>query len=383
MKTERQTIAENIKRYREYKNLTQEQLAEGAGVELESVVAFENGDEENPYNVNLLKLASFFGVTLSDISDEPKKLSSVRFRAKRSVDQLKRSELVETCARWLDNYCLVEGWLDEKTAFNADEFGSVQNGDVPAFAAKVREALGFNPSEPASDLGGALQTIGVKYWFCDKFDSLPVFGLAIAESPQLTAIVVNNDESISIERRIFSTVHEFAHLLLHSGSFNGDLWEENKAEEDEANLFASHFLMPNDAFKKCWGETFGKSYVDRVLSVKRLFRVSYMTVLTRLSENSGKPLKGYISGFRAAYAKAYGTTLTKNDEPAPLLEFDAPPDRFKSLVYKAVIRGEMSFRRAAEFLGMSYYDFYTNPPVDLLQEVDAETIGDMAELAVV
>ncbi|MBR0226154.1 MAG: ImmA/IrrE family metallo-endopeptidase [Thermoguttaceae bacterium] len=370
-KKELRIIADNIKRFRVYKKLSQEQLAKEAGVELSGVVALENGDEENPYGTNLLRLASFFGVTLSDISDEPRKLSSVRFRAKKSVDALKRSELVETCGRWLDNYCLVEEWLNEKTTFDAKAFGSVQNGNIPAFAANVREKLELQPNAPIQNLGDALQKSGAKYWFCNLFDSLPVFGLAISESPQATAIVINNCAQ-SIERRIFSTIHEFAHLLLHSESFSGDVLEEDKREEDEANLFASHFLMPNDAFLKCWDDTFGESFVDRVLFVKRYFRVSYLTVLNRFSENSSKPLRGYISGFRAAYAKKYRVALAGNLEPEPLSEFDAPPDRFRALVYKAVTLGEMSMRRGSEFLNVPYYDFYNSLPEEYFLETVKE-----------
>ncbi|ADG07796.1 protein of unknown function DUF955 [Kyrpidia tusciae DSM 2912] len=58
------------------------------------------------------------------------------------------------------------------------------------------------------------------------------------------AIVVNTWDRISVERRIFSAAHELGHLLLHLSVYRVEEESEVKAQENEANLFASHFLMP-------------------------------------------------------------------------------------------------------------------------------------------
>src|SRR4029079_8029249 len=97
-------------------------------------------------------------------------------------------------------------------------------------------------------------------------------------------IAVNTWDRISVERWIFTGAHELGHLVLHLGDYEVDRKEEEARQEREANLFASHFLMPPEVFRKEWSETYGMSFVARVFKVKRMFRVSYRTVLFRLAE---------------------------------------------------------------------------------------------------
>ena len=49
--------------------------------------------------------------------------------------------------------------------------------------------------------------------------------------------------------------------------------------EEEANSFASSFLMPDASFQKEWKKTSGLALVDRVMKIKRIFNVSYRAVL--------------------------------------------------------------------------------------------------------
>ena len=110
------------------------------------------------------------------------------------------------------------------------------------------------------------------------------FGLSVAKEDGGPAVVVNVWDRISVERWIFTAAHELGHLLLHVGAYDVAKTEESREEEEEANQFASHFLMPQEVFALEWNEARGLPLVDRVLKVKRIFRVSYRTVLYRLSE---------------------------------------------------------------------------------------------------
>ena len=59
-------VSTNIKRYREAKDLTQEQLAEGLGVARSTVTQWENG-WSSPRMGMVQKIAAFFGVSTADI----------------------------------------------------------------------------------------------------------------------------------------------------------------------------------------------------------------------------------------------------------------------------------------------------------------------------
>ena len=189
------------------------------------------------------------------------------------------------------------------------------------------------------------------------------------------AIAVNTWDRISVERWIFTAAHELGHLLLHLEDYDVAEREEEREQEKEANLFASHFLMPAEVFEREWAETYGMAFVDRVLKVKRIFRVSYRTVLYRLSEHHPGP--ELWKRFQVDYRRRTGRSLLKDAEPEALAadEFrasfpehsragepedlsplDFVEDRLSCLVRTAVEGEEISLARGAEILGLSLAD---------------------------
>jgi Zn-dependent peptidase ImmA (M78 family) len=99
------------------------------------------------------------------------------------------------------------------------------------------------------------------------------------------AVVVNTWDRISVERWIFTAAHELGHILLHREAYHRSMANEEEQEEKEADRFASHFLMPEESFESEWAQTRGLPLIARVLIVKRIYRVSYKTVLYRLHEH--------------------------------------------------------------------------------------------------
>jgi hypothetical protein len=125
--------------------------------------------------------------------------------------------------------------------------------------------------------------------------------------------------------------------------------------------------MPAGVFAHAWQETRGLSFLERVLKVKRLFRVSYRTVLHRVQDTTsiGKSVWGR---FQAEYRERYGRTLAVTEEPQGLKsamaeahsahepdrltphEFNG--DRLRLLVREAIERKLITIGRGAEILGM-------------------------------
>jgi Zn-dependent peptidase ImmA (M78 family) len=199
------------------------------------------------------------------------------------------------------------------------------------------------------------------------------FGLSVAADDGGPAVVVNVWERISVERWIFTAAHELGHLLLHLDAYHVEERGEDAQEEKEADVFASHFLMPHEVFEREWFEARGLSFVERVLKVKRMFHVSYKTVLYRLAETTS--MKNSVWGrFKAEYKSMYGRSLGNIDEPqglAPgkfgsamaeartadepvhLTSYDFTEDRLRRLVREAIERQEITIGRGAEILGLS------------------------------
>jgi Zn-dependent peptidase ImmA (M78 family) len=203
-----------------------------------------------------------------------------------------------------------------------------------------------------------LESCGIKI-LALPYSSDAFNGLSVGEDDKGPAIIINTWERISIERQIFSTAHELGHLLMHLSDYDGKARSEDKTQERDANLFAGYFIMPEQGFDSEWAETAGMPFVERVMKVKSIFKVSYKTVLYRLKQ------KGIVDDmiwlrFQKLFEAKYDKKLSYKEEPFPersepfgLKPFDFYADRLSRLVRKAVEEEKISISRAAEILDVS------------------------------
>jgi len=350
-------VPRNIRRIRTSRGLSQEQVAVGAGISRNAFRSIETGRSE-PRVSSLEAIARALGVGLPALLAEPPGLSSVRFRSEkvrsRKTEAI-RDQVVAEVARWLRNFSGLEELLDQKKRYRlaglAARLPDPSGPNLPIEAARLgREEVELQPHEPVRNICGLLESAGVKVLTLD-LDIEGLFGLSVAADGGGPAVVVNVRDDISVERRIFTATHELGHLLLHPGAYDLTKLEEDPPEEEEADLFASHFLMPDGAFKEEWGRNSGLLLVDRVLRVKRFFQVSYQTVLRRLVDlRIADPQKVWMV-FRADWKRRSRKALTKKVEPMPLAEVDFLEERLSRLVRQAVESEKITLSRGAEVLG--------------------------------
>lgn len=229
----------------------------------------------------LADLAKALAVPVGDLITPVRPLESVRFRAKARVHG--REQILAMVSKWLDAYSGLEAEMDQRQPFGFS-CSSSQRVDPKGMAGEARRAVGLGPEEPVRDVCGLLEENGVKLLLLEtKRDSF--FGLSVGERDGGPAVVVNTWDRISVERWIFTAAHELGHLLLHPSEYRRDATELSTQAEREADAFASEFLMTERAFDAEWDATRGHSLLLRVLRIKRIFRVSYKTVLHRLVES--------------------------------------------------------------------------------------------------
>lgn len=360
-------IGQNVARFRLDQNLSQQDLADKVGVSRLALGKIERGEVE-PRSKTLNALASALDVSLEDLLTTPRPLESVRFRARKRVHG--REQILAEVSRWLEAYEWLEKELQARPAVHV--FKSLQPSPLKnpkVLAGEVRKAMKIKLNEPVRDICGLLEESGIKVLLLEK-KSDAFFGLSVGLGDGGPAVVVNTWDRISVERWIFTAAHELGHLLLHKAEYKRTEMTEPTAAEREADTFASYFLMPEELFSSEWEETRGHALVHRVLKVKRIFRVSYKTVLYRLVE-TGRESRDVWQSFQVQHKHYFGRTLKKADEPVQLkereftwnwscagepqalTESDFVEDRLCRLVRKAFEEKKISLGRAAEILGVT------------------------------
>lgn len=367
------TISENLRRLRVARGLGQEQLAAQAGLSREGYRKIEAA-ESLPRSATLTALAAALQAPLHDLVRPVAPMRRVRFRSTRKMKR--REQVLAAVANWLEDYAALEKLVGDHRPFQLEglamslpETGAER---ARAAAAAARQSLGLAPGEQIRDICGLLEATGVKVYPL-KVESDSFFGLSVGREDGGPAIVVNSWDRISVERWIFSAAHELGHLLLHLDAFDVARTEEEQVEEREANVFAASFLMPDAVFWSEWHEARGLPFVDRVLKVKRIFRVSYATVLHRLGEREQSP-SDLWKRFRGELRRRTGRPLLKTDEPdalppsafrdgypVPLRSqepdrlspSDFAEDRLPALVRRAIEEERITLGRGAEILGLT------------------------------
>jgi Zn-dependent peptidase ImmA (M78 family)/DNA-binding XRE family transcriptional regulator len=349
-------LATNLRRTRVARGLSQTEVAERADLSRVAYRNIETGTAK-PRVDTLMRISGVLGVRIEELLVEARTLMQVRFRAHKNRKMATREDVLVRVARWLDDYRELEELLGERPRFDfeglAKRFARQKPSPERAIRAAeaAREALGLEEVEAIRDVCGLLEDHGIKIYPLD-LASVGFFGLSVSGEDGGPAIVVNVWERITVERWIFTAAHELGHLLLHLGAYDVSRASENEEEEEEADVFASHFLMPEKIFRKEWEPTDGLPFVDRVLKVKHIFAVSCQAVLHRAFPDDKDRFRRFSNAYRAKTGKELG----KKDEPQRLPEARFKPDRRDRLVRAALKKGEISLSRAAEILGITVAD---------------------------
>lgn len=367
----------NLRRLRQGKKVSQAEIAERAGLSRVGYRNIETG-AATPKADTLMRLARALNVGLDDLVRPVRELRAVRFRARKKMAS--REHLLAEVGRWIDDYAYLEELLEDHQAFAFGELteqlqGRRRKASTPIeAAARAREIAKLATGETIRDICGLLEEkAGVKL-FTPQVASEGFFGLSLGSSEDGPAVVVNTWERITVERWIFTAAHELGHILLHHQAFDVESAEENLNEEKEADLFASHFLMPDEVFKQELSEARGLSLLQVVMKLKAIFRVSWKTVLYRYSQQPGVDSRKVWARFHTEAKRRFGRTLGPTEEPnalqdddwyspSPVLRLADEPenlrssvfveDRLSRLVRRAIEEKKITMSRGAEMLRIS------------------------------
>lgn len=368
-------LPKNLRQLRSERGFTQAEVAKRAGISIVAYRRLESGISR-PKPEILRRLTVALGIPMPELSAPAPPLKGIRFRGEKALKH--RGQVISDVSRWLRDFNDLETLLSERIPFLFKDIVMPTAGMPPgkrrAFeAAKIaRRTLDLNEKEPIHDICSLLESHGIKV--CPLvLESEGLFGFSVAPRDGGPAVIVNVRERISVERWIFTAAHELGHLVLHADSYKVGETVEVQEQEEEANLFASHFLMPDVAFRRKWAECSGQPLIERVFKIKRIFRLSYRTVLGRLIEDGTYDTELWRM-FNNEYRLHFGDTLIKRNELVALIEDSfrtaSPPEakralepfgltrwdflesRLKRLVREGVEKGKITLSRGAEILEM-------------------------------
>ncbi|MBK1725316.1 hypothetical protein CKO23_24710 [Thiocystis violacea] len=342
---------------REAAGLIQSAAAEQLGIARQTLASMEQG--RVPFDgVQLVDIANLYSRPVTYFYNlRESDGAAIAFRADNpeSVDAALKQRLLDRLAAIAD--LEVAAGLDVNHGLPPTEplskAGHRELNIVRSVAQEERGRLGVGDRAPVSDPVALLESIDVRVI---PFELEPgggnlLSGFSAFSESVGAGVFVNTHPSLSIEHQIFCAMHEYAHLIFHRVVYRepGDGYRTRgkhaSPEEKIANTFAGTFLVPAAALRQHAGPL-GRISPTDVIRLKRLFRVSFTGMLTRLYQ------EGYLD--KAANGRLWSICKARGwdkQEPEPLIEPPAYGRRTEALARAAWERGEASLAFIGEVLG--------------------------------
>ena len=347
-------IGKNLRRYLSLKGYSIATFSMECGIGTATLSNILN-DKSSPTSSTLIKITDKLDISFNALLADNPKLKTLRFKIDKELsarEKAQRDQIIVDSTLWLTNYVELEDITNQHNDFI---FTNIKSKDPLEAAHEVRSILNLSPDEPIRDIVSLIEKSGIKVYL-HPFNFQRTFGLSINKEDGGPAIIVNTDDSLSLERRIFTIACELGHLILHQDSYNGQVELESPQEVKEADIFASELLVPQKALEQKLKEYKGLSWYEVVLQIKKYFFVSYKTILYRLKNMPNATLytnEAFLKLYNVPYAHTKASPLDTVIEVEPLLNISFIETRYSYLVREAYENEKISITRAAELLNLS------------------------------
>lgn len=272
---------EKLREARRYRQLSITELGEKIGVSKQMVSKYER-NESQPSPENYQKIVLNLGFPLKFYQLENRfeyKDNGTFYRSRLSSTQSEKkpSELLKKYLALLSNY------FEEFVDFPILESYEFSNNPVIA-AEELREFWGIGLS-PIHNIMGLIEGKGFKVASIDSStEKVDAFGSYTKINDSDYYCILIDQDNNSFFRQQFSLAHELAHWVLHSDSVQPQELDvqEYKEMENEANIFASNFLLPEKPFVEDIRKN--RNDIDAYLSIKNKWNVSVASMVYRAKD---------------------------------------------------------------------------------------------------
>lgn len=269
---------------REHAGLSQAELAKRIGVDTSLVSRWEKGIRAPSFDQQFT-IARTLGITLDYLVNTQFSVH-FQFRAKKTLPAPQKTAIdralldAEMQIHYLDSAYRQAMCLPQPFALRMDFIPQ----QLPAIAEQTRQYMKLNQRVTLDELKQALTEFNVHIF--EWALPLELSGLSCRNA--YTVIFINRLHSR--ERRLFSLVHELAHVLFHLGHDDTQtvvsvIASNREPEEKEANAFAAELLMPGDSIDtmiQALGEKI--KWHETMDNLAHYFNVSRDAIFYRLAE---------------------------------------------------------------------------------------------------
>lgn len=253
---------------RRRRKLTKKGLAEAVGFDQKTIIRYEKGEIDPPPE-SLAALSRVLDFPLDffygpDIDEPP--AEAVSFRSLKALLARDRDAALAASALAF----LLSDWISDKFSLpTADLIDFKEDPDPETAALYLRQKWGLGERR-VRNMVHLLEAKGVRVFsLTDNIRTLDAFSMWRTETP-----FVFLNTTMTAERSRFDAAHELAHLVLHRHGGPG-----GRGSEDQANQFASAFLMPTAGVKAKLPRI---KYLNEIIQAKKLWGVSTSALNYRL-----------------------------------------------------------------------------------------------------
>lgn len=165
--------------------------------------------------------------------------------------------------------------------FYEDNIKTLNEWEIEALAMNAREALEYKGDGPLNNLTTILENHGIICISVDlpaDIDSLSTSFQKPGEDKETSIILFNSE--LNYYRQRFSIAHELGHIILHRYAEEAETAEEEDKFEQQANRFASSFLMPKMSFSN----SFPAQTMNWALLKKEFWGTSLAAIIRRMKD---------------------------------------------------------------------------------------------------
>lgn len=339
-------FGKRLKSAREMKGLSMADLVERMAdiVSKQAISKYEAG-KMLPDSTVLIKLSEVLGVKI-DYFFRPftVSLSGIEFRKKAKMTEKARKSVEQQVIDHVERYFEIEeiAGIERNVSPLRREETIRSREDVIKLAQEIRKEWGLG-EDGITDIISLLENKGIKVI---EFDAPSEFdGLSGTAGEDI--VIVLNSNIRPTERKRFTALHEFGHLIM---KFDKNV--DDKAKEKLCHAFASEFLIPSKTFRDILGNI-SNSVLNMVAfaEIQRNFGISIDALIKKAKD------EGMITGNRY---KNYHIRKNSNPSFKQYVEKSRiekeQPSRFISIVYDAYSKSLISVSKAATLLNIPVND---------------------------